>query len=63
MLTVAAAIRQRRGGLVAADGQHDAVERIAVEHFDEAEIGEVAVEPGGRALAGLLDRMDRELEG
>ena len=50
-------------GLVAAGGQHDAVERIAVEHLDQAEIGEVAVERGGRALAGLLDRVDRELEG
>ncbi len=43
----------RRGGhergwrrLVAADGQHHAVERIAVENFDEAEIGEVPVERG-----------------
>ena len=63
MLTVAAAIRQAGRGLVAADGQHDAVERIAVEHLDQAEIGEVAVEPGGRALAGFLDRMDREFDG
>ena len=51
-----------RRGLVAAGGQHDAVERIAVEHLDQAEIGEVAVERGGRPLAGLLDRVDRELE-
>ena len=51
------------GGLVAADGEDHAVERVAVEHFDEAEIGEVAVEPGGRALARFLDRMDRELDG
>ena len=50
-------------GLVAAGGQDDPVERIAVEHLDEAEIGEVAVERGGRPLAGLLDRMHRELEG
>src|SRR5690606_15281811 len=38
------------------------VKRIAVEHFDKAEIGEIAVEPGGGTLAGFLDRMDRELE-
>ena len=47
-------------GLVAAGGQHHAVERIAVEDLDQAEIGEVAVERRGRALAGLLDRMGRE---
>ena len=52
-----------RRGLVAADGQHHAVERIAVEHLDQAQIGEVAVEAGGRALAGLLDRVDREFDG
>ena len=51
-----------RRGLVAAGHQHDAVERIAVEDFDEAEIGEVAVERRGRPLAGLLDRMHRKLE-
>ena len=51
-----------RRGLVAAGGQHHAVERIAVQHLDQAEIGEVAVERGGRPLAGLLDRMHRELE-
>ena len=48
-------------GLVAAGGQHDAVERVAVEDLDQAEIGEVAVERRGRPLAGLLDRVDREL--
>jgi hypothetical protein len=46
-----------RRRLVAAGGQHHAVQRIAVQHFDQPEIGEVAVERGGRALAGLLDRM------
>ena len=51
--------RHQRGrrGLVAAGGQHDAVERIAVQHLDQAEIGEIAVERGGRPLAGFLDRM------
>ena len=52
-----------RRGLVAADGQHHAVERIAVQHLDQAEIGEVAVEPGGGPLAGFLDRMDRKFDG
>ena len=50
MFTVAAAIRQRGHGLVAADGQHDTIERIAVEHLDQAQICEVAVE----ARAGRL---------
>ena len=51
-----------RRGLVAAGHQHHAVERITVEHFDQAEISEVAVERRGRPLAGLLDGMHRELE-
>ena len=49
-----------RRGLVAAGGQHHAVERIAEQDFDQAEIGEVAVERRGRPLAGFLDRMRRE---
>ena len=49
-----------RRRLVAAGGQHHAVEGIAEQDFDQAEIGEVAVEGCGRTLAGLLDRMDRE---
>ena len=51
-----------RRGLVAAGGEHDAVDRIAVQHLDQAEIGEVAIERRGRPLAGLLDRMHREFE-
>ena len=47
-------------GLVAAGGQHHAVERIAEQDFDQAEIGEVAVERRGRTLAGLLDRVHRK---
>ena len=35
---------------------------VAVEHLDQAEVGQVAVERRGRALAGLLDRVDRELD-
>jgi hypothetical protein len=52
-----------RGGLVAADGQDDAVDRIAIEQFDETEIGKVSVERRRRAFTGFLDRMDRKLEG
>ena len=48
--------------LVAAGRQHDAVDEIAHQDLDQAEIGEVAVERRGRPLAGFLDRMDRELE-
>ena len=36
---------------------------IAVEDFDQAEIGEVAVERRRRPLAGLLDRVDGKLHG
>ena len=50
----------RRRRLVAAGRQHDAVDRVAVEDLDEREVLEVAVEHRGRALARLLDRMDRE---
>ena len=52
-----------RRGLVAAGGQHHAVERIAVQHLDQSEIRKVAVERRGRPLAGFLDRMDRKFEG
>ena len=49
-------------GLVAAGGQHHAVDRIAVQDLHQAEIGQVAVERRGRPLAGLLDRMHREFQ-
>ena len=49
-----------RSGLVAAGGQHHAVERIAEQDFDQAEIGKVAIQRRGRPLAGLLDRMHRK---
>ena len=52
-----------RRRLVAAGCQHDAVEEIAHQDFDEAEIGEIAVERRGRPLAGLLNRMHRKFEG
>jgi hypothetical protein len=51
-----------RHGLVAAGEQDDAVERVAVQDLDQRQVGEVAVERGGRALAGLLDRVAGELE-
>ena len=54
--------QQRRRGLVAADGQHHAVERIAIEHLDEAEIGKVAVERRSRAAAIFEDRVDGKLD-
>jgi hypothetical protein len=49
-----------RGRLVAAGGQDHAVEGIAEQDFDQAKIGEVAVECRGRAFSGLLDRMGRK---
>ena len=49
-------------GLVAAGGEHDAVQRVAVQDFDEAEIGEIAVERGGGALAGFLNGVERKFE-
>ena len=52
-----------RRGLVAAGGQHHAVERIAEQQLDQPEIGKVAVQRRGRPLAGLLDRMHRKFHG
>ena len=60
MSTVAGGHDPGRRGLVAAGGEHDGVDRIAVEDLDQAEIEEVAVERGGRAPAILEDRVDRE---
>ncbi|KAG5719920.1 hypothetical protein E4T56_gene15533, partial [Termitomyces sp. T112] len=54
--------QQRRRGLVAARGQHHAVERIAVKRLDQTQIGQIAVEPGGGALAGFLNRVDRKFQ-
>ena len=56
--------RHQRGrrGLVAADREHHAIERIAIKHFDQPKVCQVAIEPGGRALAGFLDRVDREFD-
>ncbi len=52
-----------RRGLVAAGGEHDSIERIAVKDLDQAEISEVAVQRRGRALAGLLNGVGREFHG
>ena len=53
----------RRRGLVAARGQDHPVDGIAVQHLDEPEIGEIAVDGGGRAAPALLDRVDGKLDG
>ena len=55
--------QQCRGCLVAADHQHDAVDRVAVQGLDKAEIGKVAVQHGGRPLAGFLNGMNRNFDG
>ena len=44
---------RRRRGLVAARRQHDPVERVTVQQLDQAQIGQVAVQAGGRTLAVL----------
>ena len=51
-----------RRRLVAAGRQHDAVDEIAHQDFDEAKIGEIAVERRGRPLSRLLNRVDRKFE-
>eukprot|EP00962_Isochrysis_galbana_P024941 scaffold7685_cov103-Isochrysis_galbana.AAC.2 len=43
-------------------GQHNAVERVAVQHLDQRHVGQVAVERGRRTAAGLLNRVAWELE-
>ena len=62
MLTVAAAIRLCRCGLVAPGHEHDTVERIAVENLHKTEIGKIAIERCRGPLARLLDRMHWELD-
>ena len=51
-----------RRRLVATDRQDRAVDGIAIQDFNQAEVGEVPIESGGRPLAGLLDRMHREFQ-
>ena len=48
--------------LVAARRQHNAVKRVAIKHFHETEISEVAIKRRSRPLAGFLNRMHRKLE-
>src|SRR3954447_21485413 len=52
-----------RRGLIATAREHAPVERVAVQHLHEPEVGQVAVERGGWALPGLLDGVHRKLEG
>src|SRR3954454_7551273 len=49
-------------GLIATGREHDAVERVAVQHLHQREVGQVAVERGGWALSGFLDGVHRKLE-
>src|SRR6478752_4185305 len=49
--------------VVAAGGKDYAVQRVAEQYFHQPEIGEVAVQRRGRALAGLLNRMHRKFHG
>ncbi len=62
MFTVAAPIRQAGVVLSQPVVRHDAVERVAVQDFDQAEVGQVAVQCGGRALAGFLHRVHRKFQ-
>ena len=49
-----------RRGFVATGGQYHAVQRVAVQHLDQAQIGEVAVQRGGGAARLFGDRVDRK---
>ena len=51
------------GGLIAAGCQHNAVQRIAVQDFHKAQIGQIAVKGRGGALAGFLNGMNRKFKG
>ena len=62
MLTVAAAMRQAGVVLSQPMVSTDAVEWIAVQHLDQAQVGEIPIQRGGRTLAGLLDRMHRKFQ-
>ena len=52
----------RRRGLVASRRQDDAVDRIAVQDLDQAQIGKIAVDRGGRPATAFLDGMNRKFE-
>ena len=51
-----------RRGLVAAGGKHDAVDEVTVKSLHQPEVAEVAVQCGGRTLAGFLNRVHRKFE-
>ena len=50
-----------RGGFVATGGQHYAVQRVTMQHLDQAQVGEVAVEGRGGAARLLGNRVYRKL--
>src|SRR6476660_6029532 len=52
----------RRRGFVAAGGKHDAVDKVTVESLYQPEVAKVAVQGGGRALTGFLNRVHRKFE-
>ena len=54
--------QQGRGGLVAADHQDHAVDRIAVQRLRQRQVGKVAVQHCRRSLSGFLDRVHGDLD-
>ena len=56
--------RHQRGTrrLVAADGHHDAIHRVAVQDFDQREVLQVAVQRRRGSLQRFLDLVDREFQ-
>ncbi len=52
-----------RRGFIAPSGQDHAVDGIAMQHFDQGKILQVAVQGGGGPLAGFLDGMDGKFNG
>src|SRR5262249_54519146 len=51
-----------RRRLVTARCKNDAIEGIAVKHFDESEVSKVAIQCRSGTFAGLLQWMDWKLE-
>src|SRR5262245_32830705 len=52
-----------RRGLVATCHEDSAVKRIAVKHFNEREVGKIAIKGGGGTFSCFLDRMAGKFEG
>ncbi len=50
--------QRRRRGLVAADGQHHPVDRIAEQHLHQPQIGQITIQRRRRPFAGFLDWVD-----